>query len=304
MRFSVIIPAHGDEELRERTLKSVRDQGVECEILVIGVGENLSASEARNRGIERAQGDYLVFCDDDDALEAGALKYLSEIIDAEAPDAINYAYREVASLDDAAVFERGALERFDFRDPKDAVRGFKRLFTWLWAWNTCYRRETIAKLRFRDFLAGEDTLFGAEAMALFGKVVRTDVALYRYLQHDKSILHSPSRRQVLDGEKSILAMLEAAKKLKWFEELRAFAYARTRKLLVHYVFKYGARVPASESLGVWRDFKAVAKEFLVSSPEFSYFSRLYYRALLAPWFDAVVSRLSLARIYSCLHSLG
>jgi glycosyltransferase involved in cell wall biosynthesis len=101
-KFSVIIPFYNREELASEVINSILSQDYDnYEIIIVDDGseislmnvleqftnqikiirqENKGPEEARNRGVEEAEGDYIVFLDSDDLLRPWALKTYNEII--------------------------------------------------------------------------------------------------------------------------------------------------------------------------------------------------------------------------------
>ena len=95
---SVIMPVYNGEKYIRKAVKSVYEQGVSLELLVIDDGstdhteevlsayegredfryikneQNMGAADSRNRGVRLAQGTYIAFLDADDWWESGKLK--------------------------------------------------------------------------------------------------------------------------------------------------------------------------------------------------------------------------------------
>ena len=104
MRFSIIIPAYNAEAYLQRCLDSIFSQDFNgYEVIVIDDGstdgtaalleghpqvkvirqENQGMATARNRGLDAAQGDYILFIDSDDELMPHALSNLASQINGE-----------------------------------------------------------------------------------------------------------------------------------------------------------------------------------------------------------------------------
>lgn len=102
--FSIIIPAYNAEAYLKRCLDSILSQDFsDCEIIVIDDGStdgtpallaqypsvkvitqtNHGMATARNRGMEMAQGEYVMFVDSDDRLYPGALDTLAKELQGE-----------------------------------------------------------------------------------------------------------------------------------------------------------------------------------------------------------------------------
>jgi glycosyltransferase involved in cell wall biosynthesis len=113
--FSVVVPTHNRASLLPRALGSVRNQGVaELELVVVDDGstdatpellatiddprlvrirqdEPRGAATARNTGSSGARGHWLLFLDDDDALQPGALEALERDL-AGVPPSVGFAW--------------------------------------------------------------------------------------------------------------------------------------------------------------------------------------------------------------------
>lgn len=77
MRVSVIVPAYKAEAWITQCLASIRGQTFkDIELIVIDDPEGTGAGAARNRGLDKATGEYVVFCDADDYLEPDAIEKL------------------------------------------------------------------------------------------------------------------------------------------------------------------------------------------------------------------------------------
>ena len=78
MKFSLIIPHHGDDRLLDRLLKSIPDRD-DLETIVIRDDKAKGAGWARNKGLEHAVGEYVLFADSDDYFTSGFYQLLDEL---------------------------------------------------------------------------------------------------------------------------------------------------------------------------------------------------------------------------------
>lgn len=144
MKYSVIIPAYNCEKTIEPTVKSVFASGLtDFEIIIVNDGskdntkaicdkltqeysevicihkENGGVSSARNRGIDEAKGEYILFMDSDDTYESQGFIKACELLEKKNPDLLifglsfdyykdNYVYRsDILAYPFEGVFEPG-----------------------------------------------------------------------------------------------------------------------------------------------------------------------------------------------------
>ena len=79
MAVSVIVPSYKSEEFIDQALHSIR--GKDIQLIVIEDKDGIGPAEARNRGLARATGEFIVFCDSDDYMEPGAIDLMREEIE-------------------------------------------------------------------------------------------------------------------------------------------------------------------------------------------------------------------------------
>ncbi len=211
MKLSIIIPAYNAEAYLPQCLDSIlaqKHQG--CEVIVVDDGstdgtaallerypdvkvvhqENHGMSTARNRGLDEARGEYILFVDSDDLLTDGALATLvaefsgEDIIafnarklhDATGEQTYHPTIREPETTDGWSYFCRHRLEATDIH--------------FVCIWQRAYRRRFLVdnNLRFADGLRrAEDDLFTTQAM-LYAKSVKTIAnCLYTYRVRQGSI---------------------------------------------------------------------------------------------------------------------
>jgi glycosyltransferase involved in cell wall biosynthesis len=146
----------------------------EIELVVDVDNGEMSIGLKRQRLLERALGDYIVFIDDDDLV---ANIYVKEILEAieQKPDAVGFN-GEIISLknDKSQVFEMTSKHK-KWSQGKDGTfyRGIEHL--------SPVRREIALKVGFPDKHCGEDHDYSIGVNKLIDTEVYIDKVLYRYL---------------------------------------------------------------------------------------------------------------------------
>lgn len=120
-KFSIIIPVYNVEQYIKECLDSVFNQTFkDYEVIVVNDGtednsmdivnnydvkiinqKNSGLSAARNNGLKKATGEYILFLDSDDYLDKKLLEKISEVLD-NSPDLIRYQVREVFDTDSSS----------------------------------------------------------------------------------------------------------------------------------------------------------------------------------------------------------
>lgn len=171
-RFSVIVPAYKVQAYLQESLDSVLGQSYpdleliavddaspdacgsiideyaarDPRVTAVHLAHNLGLGPARNAGLARATGDYLIFLDGDDTLAPGALQAITDRLKATgSPDVLVYDY--------ARIFWSGELvrNRLSHRLSQEGPASFRladrpTLLGMLPAvWNKAYRREYVER---------------------------------------------------------------------------------------------------------------------------------------------------------------
>ncbi|MFJ9025507.1 CDP-glycerol glycerophosphotransferase family protein [Streptomyces sp. NPDC102259] len=203
-RFSVIVPAYKVQAYLHECLESVLSQsfadlelivvddrspdacgeiidefaGRDARVRAVHLPENVGLGRARNAGLERATGDYLLFLDSDDTLTPDALRAIADRVrETGEPDVLVYDY--------ASTYWSGETVRNQFAEQltEEGPAPFRLqdrpglLRVLMVAWNKAYRREFVEGVGL-TFPPGyyEDTpwtypaLMAAESLATLDRV--------------------------------------------------------------------------------------------------------------------------------------
>lgn len=218
-------------------------------ISAVHLDTNVGLGMARNAGMERARGQYLLFVDSDDLLPRGALQAVVERMGGPArPDVVMFGFarsypdgRVVTDARCAALAPEAALRTEDRPQLLEIMPA---------AWNKAYRRDFLARHGFR-FPGGyyEDVPWTYPVLMAADPVVTLDRVCYVYRQRGGgNILHSSGRRHldVFDQYDKAFAFIDQHPELAVWRE-RLFE-RMTRHIPA--ILETGERIPA----GVRREF--------------------------------------------------
>ncbi len=199
-------------------------------LTIVRFPRNRGVSAARNAGIERARGDYLMFCDPDDSFVPGALEYVQKLVSSSdnSPDVVFFKHKSVSEqLASIEPNYDAPVQRFNMKDEKEALVCFPRLFTLLWAWNGAFKRSVVGSFRFDETLwPFEDILWGVQCTCRCSSVLETDAVLYRYHQHSASCLHRIFFSRVRSELEGTAAFYWEAKKWRYYEKSKPYVFSR------------------------------------------------------------------------------
>lgn len=219
-QVSVIIPVFNTEEYLPKCISSIINQTIknieiicvndcstdnslkilqnfskqDIRIRIVDLKENKGVSNARNTGIDLAQGEYIYFIDSDDWIDTNYLEeMLTKIKEVNSDIIINANL--VKEYDDSA---RKAYGKFDFLtenfeslNPKIIQKFFPPVI-----WTRLYKREYLNKYNFRfPFIkcGAEDIYFAYACDLMQKKSYIFKGPYYHYCQHQTSAVHLKER---------------------------------------------------------------------------------------------------------------
>ncbi|GAA1429668.1 bifunctional glycosyltransferase/CDP-glycerol:glycerophosphate glycerophosphotransferase [Streptomyces thermospinosisporus] len=207
----------------------------DARIHVIHLTENVGLGRARNAGLEKTQGDYVLFLDSDDTLSEGALEAVAERLEATGdPDILIYDYartywdNRVLANQRAHLLKQQGPDVFRLADRPELLELLQIV------WNKAYRRDFINRTGL-TFPPGyyEDapwtycSLISAERIAVLDRVC----VHYRQRRQGGNILKTVSRKHfdVFDQYRRVFGFIAER------EQLDAWREPLFRKMVDHYL---------------------------------------------------------------------
>ena len=224
MKFSIIIPVYNpDKKLFSNCLESVNNQtSKKFEVIIIDDGstngcedvyskydsfkiykiKNSGVCNARNYGISKSSGEWIIFVDADDTLPIDTLEIYnrnvskkndliigkSMIITNKSSNLSYSKYNQDKIVSSTEVLDSILLtkDKFDIS------------FSYVGAvWGKCYRKEIINKYNVfftENITIGEDTLFNIEYITNINKILYVDYCVYNYVINSTSAMNKYSRK--------------------------------------------------------------------------------------------------------------
>ncbi len=211
-KISVIVPVYKVEEYLDRCVQSIVDQTYKnLEIILVDDGSpdncpamcdgwakrddrikvihqiNAGSAQARNTGLDIAQGSLIAFVDSDDYIHPDMYQFLETLIN-EGFDIAECEYQKVYRSD--AEFPNVEGENIEY-STTEALKGniTDTIFSQV-IWNKLYRREIITTIRFPSGKKIDDEYFTYRVIGNAKKLIHSNQVLYAYRQQKLSAMHS------------------------------------------------------------------------------------------------------------------
>ncbi len=205
-KISVIVPAYNSEKFVGETLENLLNQSLkDIEVIVVNDGstdgtqkvideyckkssifksyikENGGVSRARNYGLERATGEYVLFQDADDLYSDGSLEAFYETAKRTGADLV---------LGRLKTFGKNTVSKYNpFADrlaSMESVDTFDKILLWSFlVGNKCYKRERLMEsgVRFPTYKYSEEGAFFMSYVYTGAKIAGTMDACLEYRRH-------------------------------------------------------------------------------------------------------------------------
>ena len=184
--------------------------------------ENRGLGGARNRGIDEASGDYLLFLDSDDTLVPGAVRRLADVLDTVtvSPDIVSFNLNSIGSDGKPAAVKSNAYcqdDPFSVSDHPEYLRSLPNACGRLWK-KSLFKDNGIS---FPQKVWYEDIRTSVKLFILADSIKTIDDCLYNYYQRDDSIMHSSNvgrNREIIDAFEDIIGWFEETGRFEEFRE--------------------------------------------------------------------------------------
>ena len=221
-KVSIIIPAYNVEKYIRDIIKTIENQTYSNkEIIIINDGstdntleicqelskknkeikiinqENKGVSEARNRGIEEATGEFIAFIDADDLLEKDMIEMLVRGLEKYNADISICGYKIKSKHECYNYYGTGKIEKYDQKQLISEFLKEEKISVSLW--NKLFRRECIENIRFiKGLRINEDKLFLLKAILNAQDGVYQDLCKYIYIKREDSATTSKFSERIFD----------------------------------------------------------------------------------------------------------
>ncbi|OYQ64846.1 glycosyltransferase [Aerococcus sp. 1KP-2016] len=244
-KVSIIVPIYNVMDQLQRCLDSIANQTFEnFEVILLNDGstdesasvakkicqnnskftytehENMGLGPTRNKGIELATGEYLMFVDSDDFLELDAIQTLYESISSKNSD-ISCGNFKFYFDDKKLNFVNGNIKKEDYINLENmSLEDFSkkyylsRVYSYS-AWDKMYRKEFITNnnIVFGDNkkIFAEDNYFQLQIILNKPTISFTDKVIYNYYQRSNSIMNT-FKPNLIERQINMIALLDEENK--------------------------------------------------------------------------------------------
>ncbi|MFI3333357.1 MAG: glycosyltransferase family 2 protein [Rikenellaceae bacterium] len=201
-----------DDCSKDSSLLQLQRYAAEDSRIRVFTQENRGPGGARNRGLDEASGQYILFVDADDYLEPRYCEMCYEAAERHSADIVIVGMKKVYSTYTKDRYKVKREETFDtVQDKIDAV-GYESLF---YVMNKLIRRESLEQiaLRFEEGVYYEDVIFMIRLFHQLGRAVTLPGVNYFYVNHSSGITKgAPTLKKQRDRYVAHKALVEYCEK--------------------------------------------------------------------------------------------
>ncbi|MCR5196805.1 MAG: glycosyltransferase [Pseudobutyrivibrio sp.] len=277
--------------------------------------ENQGVSAARNTGISRATGDYILFLDPDDLYERNLLRVCAAALERNPVDLLVYSFTEDYRNTSSGKIEymKGVtLENMDYDDDTvttndpatihKMVMQMEEITMLGYPWNKCYKASVIKdnNLQFQKIKHVEDILFNCDFLDYTGSLTIINDVLYHYRNQGQVRLTGGSIENYFELQKKrIIRIYEQQQKWRTcdFDALGILAKEYFRSFQSAMVRQLEAGIKSDDILK-WCNKEAESElfeELRKYLPDSSMTIKLLYKPLTEKMFGTALKRARLMR---------
>lgn len=218
--FSIIVPVYNTSNYIDKCIKSILEQTYKnYEILIINDGstdnseeklnkykdnkkitiinqKNKGLSSARNHGIQKSKGEYILFLDSDDYIEKELLEKLLEKIDNKI-DLIRYQARTVnENYETICEYNEEEFNNISISNALEKILKYHFIEN---SWLYCYKKDLFKKnkLKFDEGYIHEDFGLTPQIFIKTTKITSINYLGYNYLIRENSIMNNKDNKKTI-----------------------------------------------------------------------------------------------------------
>ena len=242
IKFSVIIPAYNTSSCIERCLKSIFDQDFKnLEIIVIDDGstddldrrikdlrqsyknfirfyrtKHKGVSNARNLGLRKSRGEYIVFVDSDDYLNFNVFSYINNFEEEVDCFIMQFKKYDLATNDfiDSEHDTKLSAENINKRKHEDVLNEFYRTRAITPVWRFVVKSAIAKKIKFTKNIIFEDEEWSSKVLTKAQSFHLIDKPCYVYVKRENSVTSSLNENAYVSLMKVCFNLLKIAEQQK------------------------------------------------------------------------------------------
>lgn len=257
--FSIIIPVYNAEQTISRCLNSIiRQTLVNFEVLIIDDGsvdnsneicshyvknderfkllnqKNSGPSIARNRGLDSAKGNYIVFVDSDDFVEPNFLECIKEAFLSSKTEVLFMGYNCYSSQGELI---KQCIPNINSRDYFETIVMLSDNDMLGYTWIKSFTRKVIGNIRFPEKVnLFEDEIFTCQVLKKCTKINAVTKPLYNYILENENALTSKVYQNYCELQDKVYA--EWKKLFESYSDNKQVIQNRSEKMIIRSIY-YG-----------------------------------------------------------------